>query len=216
MDNYSSIVEAVVKEVVDKISNDKDQGYLHAVPIGVSNRHVHLSSKDLDILFGHGYELRIKKHLKQHGQYACEETVDIRHDNNTITDVRVLGPVRERTQVEISATDGRRLKLSPPVRSSGDLAGSSSIKIVGPKGTIMLSEGCIIPTRHIHVPTNLANTLGLNHGEEIAVRLGSVKSGILYNVYCKVSDNYAFELHLDTDDANAFQVGSGDLAELIF
>ena len=185
------------------------------VNIGISNRHVHLTKEHLEILFGSGYELEKKIDLTQPGQYASTAIVAIKTDKAEINNVRVLGPVRSYTQVEISKTDAYKLGLNPPVRNSGDIKGSEAITIVGPNGSININEGCIIAARHIHILPNQVKSYGLEGREKVNVKLNGEKGGIITNVYLKVSDDAFFELHLDTDDANAHLIKNGDIGEII-
>ena len=185
------------------------------VSIGVSNRHVHLTKEHLNILFGEGYELEKKNDLNQPGQYASNAFVTIKTDKDEINNVRVLGPVRSYTQVEISKTDAYKLGLNPPVRNSGDIKGSESITIIGPNGSIDISEGCIIAARHIHILPSQAKSYGLENREKVNVKLNGEKGGVITNVYLKISNDAFFELHLDTDDANAHLIKNGDIGEII-
>ena len=185
------------------------------IEIGVSNRHIHLKKEDLNILFGDGYELKVKNELKQPGQYAAHETLIIKTEKSTIENVRVLGPVRPYTQVEISKTDAYKLGLNPPVRDSGELSGSDKITIVGPKGEVTINEGVIIATRHIHLLKEHIKAYNLENKEVVSVRLFGEKGGIIENVHLKVSDEATLELHIDTDDANAHLVKSGDIGEIL-
>ncbi len=185
------------------------------VSIGVSNRHVHLTRNHLDILFGEGYELEKKVDINQPGQFAATDVVTIKTDKSEIKNVRILGTIREYTQVEISKTDAYVLGLNPPIRDSGDLKGSEPITIIGPKGCIHIEEGCIIATRHIHILPSQMKTYGLEGKEKVNVKLNGEKGGIITNVYLKVSDKAYFELHIDTDDANAHLVKNGDIGEII-
>lgn len=184
------------------------------VSIGVSNRHVHLKKEDLEILFGVGYELEFYKPLKQPGQFASCDKVTIKTDKSEISNVRILGPVRNYTQVEISKTDAFKLGINPPVRTSGDLKGSAGITIVGPKGTLKLNEGCIIADRHIHITPSQVKEFGLDK-EEVSVKINGIKGGILEKVHLKIDENSYFELHLDTDDANAHLISDGDIVKII-
>lgn len=185
------------------------------VSIGVSNRHVHLTEEDLNILFGDGYKLEELKKINQPGQFASTAKVTLKTEKSTIENVRVLGPVRSYTQVEISKTDAFKLGLNPPVRTSGDLEGSSPITIVGPKGEIKLNQGCIIADRHIHINPKQMELYGLEGLEKVAVLVGGIKGGILYNVNLKVSEDSYYELHVDTDDANAHFIKDGDIGHII-
>lgn len=185
------------------------------ISIGVSNRHIHLTKKHLDILFGLDYELKKKNDLTQPNQFACYETVTIKTEKSEINNVRVLGPTRNYTQVEISKTDAYKLGLNPPVRDSGDIKNSSEIMVVGPNGEVKLEEGCIIPTRHIHLTKEHAKMYGLENKETVNIKLDGEKGGIISNVHLKVMDEAFFELHLDTDDANAHLIKNGDIGEII-
>lgn len=185
------------------------------VPIGVSNRHVHLKQEDLDILFGDGYALTIKKPLSQPGQFACEEVVEIQVGERYLKKVRVLGPIRKRTQIEISASDARKLRCVAPVRKSGDLDGSAPVILVGPKGKVDLSEGMIIANRHIHLSPAESEKFNIKDKDIISVRVRGEKAGIFQKVQCRVKDTYAFEMHIDTDDAAAFMLNTGDKLEMI-
>lgn len=185
------------------------------VSIGVSNRHVHLTQEHLKILFGDNYFLEKKNDLTQPGQFSSTALVTIKTPKSEIANVRVLGPVRSYSQVEISKTDSYKLGINPPIRNSGDLKGSSSITIVGPKGSVDLTEGCIIATRHIHILPSQMKIYGLEGKEKVNVKLNGEKGGIITNVYLKISNEAFFELHLDTDDANAHLIKNGDIGEII-
>lgn len=185
------------------------------VKIGISNRHVHLCKNDLEILFGNGYELKIDRELSQPGEFASTDRVTIKSDKGEISNVRILGPIRNYSQVEISKTDAIKLRLNPPVRESGDLIDSSPITIVGPCGEVHLNEGCIIASRHIHLTNKDVLEYGLQGIEKVSIKILGEKGGTLDNVSLKVNDNYAFELHLDTDDANAHLIKQGDSGIII-
>lgn len=185
------------------------------VVLGVSNRHVHLCERDLKILFGEDYELEAVKYLVQPGEFASNCFVTIKTEKSEIEKVRVLGPVRSYTQVEVSLTDAFKLGVKPPVRDSGDLAGSEAVTLIGPNGSIELKEGCIIATRHIHITPQEVHEFGLDGLKSVNVELPGAKGGILYNVQLKIGSNYAFEMHIDTDDANAHMVKTGDIARII-
>ena len=185
------------------------------VSIGVSNRHVHLTKEHLEILFGKNYELKKKVDINQPGQFAATDVVTIKTDKSEIKNVRILGPIRNYTQVEISKTDSYTLGLNPPVRDSGDLKGSEAITIIGPNGSIDLEEGCIIPNRHIHITRNQAEYYGLAGTEKVDVKIFGEKGGIINNVYVKVTDEAFFELHIDTDDANSHLIKNGDIGEIL-
>ena len=185
------------------------------VSIGVSNRHVHLTLEHLKILFGNDFDLEKKNDLTQPGQFATTSLVTIKTIKSEIENVRVLGPLRPYTQVEISKTDAYKLGLNPPVRDSGDLKGSSPITIIGPKGVVELEEGCIIPTRHIHILPSQVSMYDLVGKDVVSVKIDGEKGGIITNVHLKVSNEAFFELHIDTDDANAHLIKNGDIGEIL-
>ena len=185
------------------------------VTVGVSARHVHLSRETLDILFGEGYELTKYRDLSQIGQFASNEKITIKTDKDKFDGVRILGPIRNYTQVEISRTDAYKLGLNPPIRESGDLEGSEIITLIGPKGEVTIKEGCIIATRHIHINPKERHELGLDNVESVNVEFDGEKGGILYNVSIKEGTDYVFEMHIDTDDANAFLLKSGSIGKII-
>lgn len=182
--------------------------------IGVSNRHIHLTKEDYNVLFGN-IKLEKYKDLRQKGEFSSNLKVTLKSQKNVIQNVRVLGPFRNYTQVEISKTDSYVLGINPPIRNSGDLDDAEEITIIGDVGQIT-KRCCIIPTRHIHMSPSEREKLGLNNIEFVSVKVGLEKKSILENVYIKESENGVLELHLDTDDANANFLKSGDYAELFF
>ncbi|RKD27655.1 putative phosphotransacetylase [Caminicella sporogenes DSM 14501] len=185
------------------------------IPVGLSNRHVHLSKEHIDILFGEGYELTKFKDLSQPGQYACNEKVDIVGPKGTLKGVRILGPARGQTQVEISITDGFVLGVKPPVRDSGDLKDSPGVKIIGPKGEVELKEGVIAAARHIHMHTSDAEKFGVKDKDIVKVKVEGKRGLIFENVLVRVNPNYALEFHVDIDEGNAACLKNGDKVELI-
>lgn len=185
------------------------------VPVGVSNRHIHLSRQHLEQLFGPGYELRKQKDLKQYGQYAAEETVTLIGPKGKISNVRILGPLRKQTQVEVSRTDSYLLGIDPPIRDSGDLKGSEGITIEGPRGRIAIEEGVILAFRHIHFSVEDAERFGVKDKQLVAVEVEGTRSLILENVLCRVHKDYRLEFHIDTDEANAAGLKNGMEVEVI-
>ena len=185
------------------------------VSIGVSNRHIHLTQEHLEYLFGKGYKLKELKKINQPGQFASVETVTIKTEKSSIDNVRILGPIRNYTQIEISKTDAYKLGLNPPIRESGEITGSEKITVVGPKGELNLDEGCIIATRHIHITFEELEKLGLKNNSTVSIKIGGDKGAILDNVYLKASEDATLELHLDTDDANACLISQGDEVEVL-
>lgn len=184
------------------------------VNIGVSARHVHLNKEDLEMLFGKGYELTYKSPLSQPGQFASKEQVIIKGPKGEIERVRILGPLRSKSQVEISKTDCFKLGIDAPYRLSGNLDNAGIIEIIGPQGSIV--RNCaIIAARHIHATKEDAIKLGFLDKEFVSLEINGEKKGIIDNVYVRINDNYKLEVHIDTDDANAFLIKNGDEEELI-
>ena len=216
MEITSQSVEAIVKKILSEMDGGASSGALE-IPVGISNRHIHLSREDLDILFGAGYELTPIKDLSQPGQYACKELLTIVGPSmRSIENVRVLGPLRKQSQVEISLTDSFVLKVKPPVRESGSLAGSAPVTIIGPKGVVTLKEGCIIANRHIHMAPADGVRFGVKDGDYINVDVSSgTKHTLWYDVQVRVSDKFALEMHVDTDDANAVGIKNGSVVTMV-
>lgn len=201
----SAAITAAVRAALEsqgvRVVADDDQ----MIPVGVSNRHIHLTPADVELLFGKGYELQPMKDLSQPGQFACKEQLTlIGPSMRAIEKVRVLGPVRKSTQVEISRTDSYTLKVKAPVRESGKTAGSAPITIVGPKGVLSIQEGCIIANRHIHMSLEDGQKFGVNDGDYVNVEVDTGERRTRwYDVQVRVSKDFRLEMHVDTDDANA-------------
>lgn len=185
------------------------------IPVGISNRHIHLSAAHLAQLFGEGYQLQELKPLSQPGQFAAEETVTIVGPKGEIPQVRILGPVRRETQIEISKTDSFKLGVKPPVRDSGDIEGSPGLKVIGPKGEVNLEKGVIIAARHIHFHPQEAEEFGVSDGDKVMIRTKGERAVVFENVLVRVHENYALDCHLDTDEGNAAGLKTGDEVELI-
>ena len=209
----ASMVAEIVNRVMAEcgVANDSQ-----TVPVGISNRHIHLSAEHVEQLFGKGYELTPIKDLSQPGQYACKEQLTIVGPSlRPIEGVRVLGPVRSASQVEISRTDSFALKVKPPVRESGDIAGSAPITIIGPKGVVTLKEGCIIANRHIHMREEEGIAFGLKDGDYVTVEAKGERRTTFYDVQVRVNKAFRLEMHIDTDDANAAGIGNGAKVKII-
>lgn len=209
----------LVAEIVNRVMAQCQSGSCSSndtVPVGVSNRHIHLSAEHLEILFGKGYELTPIKDLSQPGQFACKEQLTIVGPSlRPIEGVRVLGPVRKESQVEISRTNSFTLKVKPPVRESGDIRGSAPITIIGPKGTVTLKEGCIIANRHIHMSEEEGRAFGLKDGDYVTVEVNGERRTTFYDVQVRVNKAFRLEMHIDTDDANAAGIGNGFKVKVI-
>ncbi|MCD6310265.1 MAG: phosphate propanoyltransferase [Candidatus Eremiobacteraeota bacterium] len=212
------IVEDVLSRLAGEISNKEQASPATSgeIPIASSNRHVHLSRADLEVLFGRGYELTPMKDLSQPGQFACMETVTVAGKGGCLNNVRVLGPVRSRSQVEVSITDCHILGIDlPPVRDSGDLDGTPGITLIGPGGTVILSEGLILAKRHLHMTPGDAARFGVKDKQLVKVRIGGERGVIFEEVLVRVNENFSLELHLDFDEANACGLKPGMKGELI-
>ncbi|SMB90941.1 putative phosphotransacetylase [Thermanaeromonas toyohensis ToBE] len=185
------------------------------IPVGVSARHLHISREHLDILYGPGYQLRPLRPLMA-GEFAAEEVVTLVGPNlRTIENVRILGPERKQTQVELARTDAFRLGIDPPVRQSGDLGGSPGLVVVGPKGAVVLKEGAIIANRHIHMTPQDAYLLGLKDNDYVDVQALGERGAILHQVQVRVHPKFRTEMHIDTDDANAVGLRCGDRVKIL-
>ena len=224
MDISKSQIEAIVKQVLSGMDTDKKSCDCQnksncsdgTVPVGVSNRHIHLCREHVDILFGKGYQLTQFKDLSQPGQYACKEVLTIIGPSmRPIENVRVLGPERRASQVEISATDSYVLKVKPPVRESGKIEGSAPIRIVGPCGVVELKEGCIIANRHIHMSESDGRCFGVKDGDYVTVDVEGKRRTRWYDVQVRVHKDFRLEMHVDTDDANAVGIGNGTRVKIV-
>ena len=205
-----ALVNKVIEAVKDGSATEGD------IPVGISNRHIHLTREHVDILFGKGYQLNKIKDLSQPGQFACKEQLTIVGPSmRAIEGVRVLGPERKASQVEISRTDSYVLKLKPPVRESGDIAGSAPITIIGPKGIVTLKEGCIIANRHIHMSEEEGKAFGVKDNEYVDVELSGERRSLFYDVQIRVHKDFRLEMHIDTDDANSAGLRNGDVVKIL-
>ena len=212
--------QAAIAELVKKIVNEMEGApakSANEIPVGISNRHIHLSQQDVETLFGAGYQLTPLKDLSQPGQYACKETLTLVGPSmRAIEGVRVLGPVRKSSQVEISKTDSFQLKVNPPVRESGKTEGSAPVTIVGPKGVVSLKEGCIIANRHIHMSPDEAARFGVKDCDYIDVDVCSgTRKTRWFDVQIRVHKDFRLEMHVDTDDANSAGIKNGSTVTVV-
>jgi len=180
------------------------------IPIEISARHIHLSREDLDKLFGRGYELKFYNKLSQASDFAAAEKVIIAGPKGSFPAVRIIGPCREKTQIEISATDARFLGVDAPLRISGDIRGSAGIRIKGPKGEARLKEGTIIAKRHIHLNQKEAAKLKIRGGKKVSVEIKGPRGAVFREVTVRVGEKYKLSMHIDTDEANAAGVKDGE------
>ena len=188
--------------------------FRRAIPVGVSARHAHLSQKDLDILFGAGFKFTVLYPLSQPGQYAASETVTVKSELAEIPGVRILGPVRPRTQLEISLTDARRLGVLVPVRMSA-VGGGGGVVLIGPKGQVALEEGAIAAMRHVHMTPGDAQDFDVMDGDLVKVKAVDGRAVVFENVLIRVSPQFSLEFQVDTDEANASGLRNGDKVTLI-
>ncbi|MGO2083744.1 phosphate propanoyltransferase [Vagococcus sp.] len=222
MDQYEEILERVLSTLAEgKINGSpintkntqpevaKGQPGVLTIPVGISNRHIHLSQADLEKLFGAGYQLTKLKDLSQPGQYACKECVTICGPRGVIEKVRVLGPVRPVTQVEILQGDTFKLGVPGEVRLSGALEGTPGVTIIGAKGSVELNKGVIVAQRHIHMLPEEAQQLGVTDGEEVSIKFSGVRGGILNHVVIRATQNSGLECHIDTEEANGLGIKPG-------
>ncbi len=191
-----SIVNQIIRECENNIQDNR-------IPIEASARHVHLTGADVDTLFGSGYKLTPKKSLSQPGQYLCEERVKIVSKTGQFQNVAILGPVRESTQVEISASDARALGLDVPVKMSGDLSGAGSIAIVSEIAAVWAESSVIIAKAHIHMTPQDAGKFGVRDNQSVKVTVSTQRPVTFDDVVVRVSDRYSLAMHIDFDEANA-------------
>ena len=185
------------------------------IPVGISARHIHVSQEHLELLFGPGYRLTSIKDLSQPGQFAADERVTLVGPKGVIQKVRILGPVRNRTQVEISRTDCYALGILAPVRESGDISGTPGIVIVGPYGPIKIDEGVIIAKRHIHFTPKDAEEFGVSDSQIVLVKTEGERPLIFDDVVVRVREDFALDMHIDTDEANAAGLSQGSEVTLL-
>lgn len=185
------------------------------VPVGMSYRHIHLSKEHLNILFGEGYELTRMKDLSQPGQYAAEEKVDVYGPKGALKGLRILGPVRKETQIEVSISDSFALGVKVPIRDSGELEGTFGARIVGPKGEVVIDKGVIAAARHIHMHTSDAECFGVADGDIVSVKVEGKRGLVFDNVLIRARGDYALEMHLDIEEGNAAGLANGTMLEVI-
>ena len=171
------------------------------LPVALSNRHIHLTEDHIEILFGKGYKLTKFRNLSQPGQYACEEKIDLIGPKGTIKGVRIVGPARAKTQVEISLADGFILGVVPPVRDSGEIEGSPGIKVIGPRGSLEIQEGLIAAARHIHMNANDAKALGVVDKQRVKVKTTGHRALIFKNVLIRIGQTSVLEMHVDIEES---------------
>jgi len=229
-----ALIELITRRVLEQISDDQpcsgcalrtcekgqrvcdDAIRQEKIPIGVSARHAHVTEEHLEILYGKGHQLTVHAPLYQPDAFAAKETLTIvGRRMRSIEGVRILGPARNYSQVELARTDAIRLGLNPPIRDSGDLADSEPISLTGPAGSIYLEYGAICATRHIHMTSQTASSLGVHKDDLLQVRIPGERALILENIRPKISSSYVLQMHLDTDDSNAAGLRGGEAVEVL-
>jgi propanediol utilization protein len=215
MDKHEDVLKLLIEALQANLTPTEVKKDTYEIPVGVSNRHIHLSQEDLNRLFGEGYQMTKLKDLLQPGQYACKETVTICGPKGAIEKVRILGPVRSKTQVEILEGDGFKLGRGTQTRMSGDLQGTPGITLIGPKGSVQINEGLIVAQRHIHMGPEDAKHFGVHDGQIVSIEINGPRGGILNNVAIRANDASILECHIDIEEANAMGVNSLTKIKLI-
>ena len=212
---YHNISQEQLVALVTQAVQDELQKRSRQVPVGISVRHIHLTRADVDKLFGYGYQLTPKKALSQPGQFACEECLDVIGPKGELKRVRILGPERSATQIELAQTDCRTIGVNAPVRSSGDTKGTPGVTLRGPLGELTVPEGVIVADRHLHMTPAQAAAFGLADGDRVQIRINGLKPGIMGGVLVRASNKCALDFHIDTDDGNAFLLKQGQLVTVL-
>ena len=185
------------------------------IRVGVSNRHIHLSEEDFKFLFGNDAKFNVLKNLSQDGEFVSDLLLTMKTDKHKIENVRVIGPFREKTQVEVSISDSYFLGICPPVRMSGNFDGAVDIVLCNEEKELVLKNACIVAHRHIHMNHEEAKLYNLENGDSVKAFIYGDRGGILNNILVKIRDNYHLEMHIDMDEANAFGIKNGDFIEVI-
>ncbi|RRD47798.1 phosphate propanoyltransferase [Tessaracoccus sp. OH4464_COT-324] len=206
--------QQLISEIASRVLSQLNEANPHRVMVGISNRHVHLSDADFRTLFG--YEApKVKKYVRQRGEFAAEEVVTLHGPRGSMERVRVMGPNRPATQVELSRTDCYALGVSAPMAQSGQLENAGPIEISGPAGRIQMEHAAIVAGRHIHMSPDDAAALGLNDQDRVRVQFDGERGGILEHFLVRVKPSFLLELHLDTDEGNAIGASTGDWATIL-
>lgn len=184
--------------------------------VEISARHVHVTKETLEVLFGKGYELTVKKELSQPGQFASNERVTVVGPKKELAGVSILGPCRSADQVELSATDARSVGIAAPIRESGDVKGSGACKLVGPAGEVELKEGVIVAKRHIHMTPEDAEKFGVKDAQIVKVAISTAERSLVFgDTVVRVSPKYALAMHVDTDEANAAAIPGSCMGTIV-
>ncbi|MDY2960283.1 MAG: phosphate propanoyltransferase [Hornefia sp.] len=217
--DIDKMTEAVIKVLqekgIDISSQETEENDGFNIPVGVSNRHIHLSREDLEVCFGRGYRLTPTKELSQTGQFACKETVTVVGPKGSIERIRVLGPVRAASQVELLSADNFKLGIKAPVRLSGNLKGAADVTIVGPCGSVYARESAIVAKRHIHMTLEDAKRFGVCDGEIVSIEVLGERGGVLNNVIIRANDKSKLDCHVDTEEANALGLSNSSKVKIV-
>ncbi|MCB2290779.1 phosphate propanoyltransferase [Clostridium sp. CS001] len=208
MEKYDAVLKLLLEAAQSNLNSVEGKENMYEIPVGVSNRHIHLSQADLNSLFGEGYQMTKFKDLSQPGQYACKEMVTICGPKGAIEKVRILGPIRNKTQVEVLTGDSFKLGVASQPKLSGDLSGTPGITLIGPKGSVQTTEGLIVAQRHIHMTIKDAQNIGVHDGQMVSIQFEGPRGGIYNNVAVRANDASALECHIDTEEANAMNINS--------
>lgn len=207
-DSSNDLADIISREILRNLKQEPvTESGTRKIPIGVSNRHAHLTEKTFTYLFGDDAQLSVYRGLYQEGEFASEQTITIAGNKmRAIQNLRILGPLRKYDQVELSLTDAVQIGINPPIKNSGDLTGGAPLTLIGPKRSLYIEECAIIASRHIHMTSSDAQAFGVSDGDYCKIRVGGEKGIIFENVLIRVNDNWKLQLHLDTDDANAANI----------
>ena len=206
-----TLVAGLAAEIEKRLQRSK-----LAIPVGVSNKHCHLTEAHFKILFGAAASPKKVKDIKQPGFYAAEEMIDLQGPKGVLKKIRLVAPYRANTQIELAVTDAIGIGLKPPVRESGDVKGSAGAVLIGPAGKVEIKEGVIVAQRHVHFSPGEAKAAGMTSGEVVRVRAGTGagRSVVFEDVVVRVSDKYSLEFHVDTDEANTAGIKTGDFVHI--
>ncbi len=211
----------IIAEVIKKVLEEKNliqnnvQEEQDGIPVGISNRHIHLSQEDLEACFGKEYELTPMKDLSQPTQFACKETMTIAGPKGAIEKVRILGPVRKETQVELLSADNFKLGIKAPLRMSGNLENSAPATLIGPKGSVVLKQGAIVAQRHIHMNLQDAERFGVKNGDIVGIEVDGPRGGVYGNVAIRANETSALDCHIDTEEANAMGLTNKSIVRIV-
>ncbi len=188
---------------------------MKTITVGVSNKHAHLTREQINTLFGEGYQLTFLRNIKQRDEFVCEETISVKGPKGVLHDIRILGPEREKAQIELTVTSSIMIGIEPSIRISADVENTPAIKLMGPKGEYDLGEGVITAIRHLHMTPEEAKELHLPEGQQVNIESDGLRGLIFKNVVVRIDPLFSLEFHIDTDEANAAGLKTGDQVHLV-